>query len=108
MTRIVNLDSKGFMYRERSSEVVEVGDAIILIMKPRQLSLQVTVTGSSYYMVSVTQSESQKVKDGNAVFIDGEDADFSATEDFIVEAGGAVKIENKSYSTDSIEVDWRV
>ena len=59
-------------------------------------------------MISVTQSDIQKVKDGLATFVDGEDADFSSTDDFLIEAGGAVKVENKSYSADSIEVEWRV
>lgn len=108
MTRIVNVDDKGFFYRDRSSELVEAGDSIIILMKSRMLSLQVNVSGTSYYMVSATQSDIQKVKDGLATFVDGEDADFTSTDDFIIEAGGAVKIENKSYSTDSIEVDWRV
>ncbi len=108
MTRIVNLNEEGFFYRDRGSEEIQPGDAIIILMRSRKMALQVVVEGTSYYMISVTQSSSEKVRLEKAIFIDGEDVDYVATEDFIVEIGGAVKIENREFSANFITVDWRV
>ncbi len=106
MENIINLNEQGEIYRFISSETLEPGDSIVLIIRGRKVALQISVPGTSYYMISVTQASSDKVKKGTATFMDGEDVDYSESEDFIVETGGAVKIENREFSTGDIEVDW--
>lgn len=103
---IVNLNEKGEIIRYIDSETLAPGESMVLIIRGRKVALQVHTSGTSYYMISVTQARTEKIKEGMAVFIDGEEVDYSFTDDFLIETGGGVKIENREFSSESITVDW--
>lgn len=105
---IENLDEKGFFKEAEGSFSLAPGEVKYILMKGRSASVQVTVTGTSYYMVAATQANTSKVKEGSSTFIDADAVDFSESGDYVIETGGGIKIENRIDSTDDIEVDWRV
>jgi hypothetical protein len=105
---IENLNEKGFFYNDAGSKTLAPGEILYLLMKAHKASVLITVSGTSYYMVSATQASTDKVKDGTATYVDADDVDFIETDDYIVRIGSGIKIENKSYSTDNIVVDWRI
>jgi hypothetical protein len=100
--------TKNAIINDHGSKRVAPGSTLYLLMKARPASLSIITEGTSYYMISVTQAYSEKIKADLAAYLDADAIDFSASEDFIVECGGAIKIVNRPESTHSIEVDWRI
>ncbi len=93
---------------DRGTAIIRPGETLYLLMKSRPASLSVVSTGTFYYMVSATQANSEKIKEGLATFLDADSVDFSVSEDFIIETAGGIKIENSSGSMSDLEVDWRI
>jgi hypothetical protein len=100
--------TKNLIINDHGSKVVSPGSTLYLLMKARPASLSIVTEGTSYYMISVTQANSDKIKEDLAKYLDADSVDFSSSEDFVVEYGGGIKIVNRPESTNDLEVDWRI
>ncbi len=108
MADIENMREDIQVVEDTGDKILSPGESVIIGMHNRPGSVQVSITSSAAYMISVTQAQKSKVAGDTAVFVPVESEDKTADEDFYVKYGGFIKVENRAASAGPITVDWRV
>jgi len=105
-----NASDSGHLIFYGSTTIAKNTSKVLLVEGyPGAVQVHINGTGVAAFMVSVTTYPTDKVLAETAQFIDAEASDLDEDQDFNLDYGvSAVKITNRSTSTDTIDVAWRV